>query len=122
MAKFFPPLPDTPYDFVVNGICGPLFAATFIYYRVILWWYVGYQMFTDIIHVMKNGTANKLRPGRNHVLYVMMTLNVCLGLLQLYWFTIILEEAVAFLGLGAVGDETTTETSSVDLNNKGQDL
>ena len=105
LAKFFPPLPETNYDFLVNGISGPLFAVTFIYYRVLLWWPVGYQMFKDIFHVIKNGEANKQRPGRNHVLYVMMLLNFFLGLLQLFWFRTILIEAMKVLGL-----DSTVET------------
>jgi TLC domain len=98
LAKFFPPEAGTNYDFLVQAICGPLFALTFIVYRVILWWTVGYRMFSDIFCVLRNGSANKERPGRNHVLYVMMILNLLLGALQLYWFTIILGEAVEFLG------------------------
>ena len=120
LAKFFPPLPDTPnYDFIVNGICGPIFAITFTYYRVVLWWSVGYQMFGDIFHVMRNGTANKLRPGRNHVLYVMMALNVLLGLLQLYWFSIILGEAAKVIGIVSGGDEAARPAAEIM---KEQDL
>jgi hypothetical protein len=90
-AKFYPPIPDTTFDFIVNGLAGPLFAVAFFYYRIVLWWQVSYLMFTDIRHVLNNGMAAKLRPGRNHVLYVMMVLNVSLGLLQVYWSTIIWE-------------------------------
>lgn len=66
-------------------------------------------MFKDIFYVIKNGTANKMRPGRNHVLYVMMALNFLLGLLQLYWFQIILVEALKVIGIDT---GTTTEYSS----------
>jgi len=55
-------------------------------------------MFSDIFTVLQNGTAKTLRPGRNHVLYVMMALNIFLGVLQLYWFQIILAEAAIFFG------------------------
>jgi hypothetical protein len=105
LAKFFPPLPDTRYDFLVNAISGPLFAITFTYYRVILWWQVGFQMFRDIFHILKNGEARKQRPGRNHVLYVMMVLNFLLGLLQLYWFRTILMEAMKVLGLESSAED-----------------
>jgi len=98
LAKFFPPIEGSTYDTVV-AICGPLFALSFTYYRVILWWKVSYLMFQDIFGALKDGTANKLRPGRNHVLYVMMGLNLLLGCLQLYWFSIILEEALKVLGI-----------------------
>lgn len=104
LAKFFPPQPDTPFEHFVNGLCGPAFAVTFTFYRVIQWWIVGYQMFSDIFAVVKDGSANKLRPGRNHVLYVMMALNLLLGLLQLYWFQIILGEAVKVLGFENASD------------------
>jgi hypothetical protein len=110
LAKFFPPEPGSKYDFVVGAICGPLFAITFTYYRIILWWSVGYQMFRDIFHVLRNGIAHKMRPGRNHVLYVMMALNLLLGALQLYWFSIILGEAVTFLGIGTIVNDQEIET------------
>jgi hypothetical protein len=99
LAKFFPPIPGTNFDVFIGVVCGPLFAATFTYYRVFLWWKVSYQMAHDIRHVLKNGMAEKLRPGRNHVLYVMMTLNLLLGMLQLYWFSLILQEVAKVLGM-----------------------
>lgn len=98
LARFFPPQPGTAFQQFVGGVCGPAFAVTFTTYRVILWWIVSRQMFQDIFAVIKDGSANKLRPGRNHVLYVMMALNLFLGLLQLYWFQLILKEAAAFIG------------------------
>jgi hypothetical protein len=101
IAGFFPPEPGTAFEQFVGGVCGPAFALTFTIYRVILWWIVSYQMFQDIFTVLKNGMASKLRPGRNHVLYVMMISNLFLGLLQLYWFQIILAEAAIVLGLGS---------------------
>jgi hypothetical protein len=55
-------------------------------------------MFHDIFHVRKSGMARRLRPGRDHVLFVMMALNILLGALQLYWASLILGEAVSFLG------------------------
>ena len=98
IAKFFPPIPGSTYDTFIGAFCGPLFAVSFIYYRVILWWPIGLQMLRDIRHVQANGMADKLRPGRNHVLYTMIAVNIVLGLLQLYWLTIILEEAIKVLG------------------------
>lgn len=91
---------------------------TFTIYRVILWWIVGYQMFQDIFVVLRNGMAHKLRPGRNHVLYVMMILNLLLGLLQLYWFQIILAEAAKVLGFTAT-TTTMDESDSVDVGGVG---
>lgn len=118
VAGFFPPVPGSTFDQFVNGFCGPAFAVTFTIYRVILWWIVGYQMFQDIFVVLRNGMAHKLRPGRNHVLYVMMILNLLLGLLQLYWFQIILAEAAKVLGFTAT-TTTMDESDSVDVGGVG---
>lgn len=65
-------------------------------------------MFSDIAHVRKNGMADRLRPGRNHVLYVMMALNLALGFLQLFWFGIVLQEAAKVFGFSdaAAGNES----------------
>ena len=93
VARFFPPVPDTTFDFLVGAIAGPLFAVAFFYYRILLWWKVSYLMWTDCMTCLHNGMANKLRPGRNHVIYTMMVSNLGLGLLQIYWFSIILGEA-----------------------------
>jgi hypothetical protein len=109
LAKFFPPIDGSSFDFFVGAICGPLFAVAFTYYRVLAWWKVGYQMVSDILYVRNNGMAAKLRPGRNHVLYVMMALNFLLGFLQLYWFTLILEEAAKFVGIGGGGGPQAEE-------------
>jgi hypothetical protein len=42
---------------------------------------------SDIFHVMDNAIPSKFfRPGRDHVFYVMVALNLLLGLLQSCWF------------------------------------
>jgi hypothetical protein len=97
IARFFPPLPNTTFAWMVGAIAGPLFAVSFTFYRIILWWQVSYLMWTDIQYVLTTGISNKLRPGRNHVLYVMLAGNITLGLLQIYWWTMILEEAKKLL-------------------------
>ena len=61
---------------------------------------------------MRNGLADKVRPGRNHVLYVMMVMNLLLTGLQLYWFQIILSEAAKVLGFT---DTTTSSSGQVEL-------
>ena len=91
LAKFFPPEKNTLYDVAV-GLSGPLFALCFAIYRVFLWWRVSILLFQDCYHVLSNGMADKLRPGKSFVLYVFLVLNIPLGFLQLYWFSIILEE------------------------------
>lgn len=96
LAKYFPPEQNTLYDTVVAA-SGPLFAVCFAIYRVILWWKVSIQLFQDCYSVISRGVAEKLRPGKTYVLYVFLVLNIPLGFLQLYWFTIILGEAKKLL-------------------------
>ncbi|CAB9511259.1 TLC domain [Seminavis robusta] len=90
LAKFFPPEPETTFD-TISGLCGPLFAASFTVYRVVLWWKVSLLLWQDCYHVVTKGSSDALRPGKNYVLYIFLFLNVPLGLLQLYWFGIILD-------------------------------
>jgi TLC domain len=93
MSKYFQPLPGTSlFVTVIEKCTGPLFVVSFIYYRVILWWPISRQMFNDIRQVMSNGRAESLRPGKTWILFIWMILNVPMGLLQLYWVTIILAE------------------------------
>jgi hypothetical protein len=99
LSKYFPPIPGTLYDHFVGIVCGPMFVAGFTFYRVILWWPVSYRLFTDVYSVVTSGQAQKLRPGCSWVLYVFLGLNLPLGLLQLYWFTIILGEVCKVLGV-----------------------
>ena len=90
VARFFPPIPGSKYDKFIGIVCNPLFALTFTYYRVWAWWKVSFQLFQDCQHVLQTGKATKLRPNRNHVLYVMMFCNILLGVLQLYWYQYII--------------------------------
>lgn len=96
LAKYFPPTEGTIYDTIV-GVCGPLFAVAFTIYRVYLWWKVSFLLWNDCYQVVTSGISNKLRPGKNYVLYTFLVLNVPLSFLQLYWFTIILGEAQKLL-------------------------
>lgn len=98
LAKFFPPTKDTFFD-VLIGIAGPCFLISFALVRVILWWKVSYLLWKDCYHVVIKGIAEQLRPGKSKVLYVFLGLNIPLSLLQLYWFTIIIEEAMKVLGV-----------------------
>lgn len=94
LAQYFPPQPGTAFDTVIGILCGPLFALSFILYRVIYWWPISLQLFRDIYHVFyTTGSVYKLRPGKEWVLYIFMGCNIPLGLLQLYWMTIILQKA-----------------------------
>lgn len=96
LAKFFPPVPGSAFDMWV-GLCGPCFVVTFFIYRVLLWWKVLYQLWSDTAYVLKKGLAEKLRPGKAYVLYLFMTVSIPMGLLQLYWFHIIVNEVIKVL-------------------------
>lgn len=93
LARFFPPVPGTLFQKWIDLVCGPCFVACFIYYRVILWWPESYRLYKDVQAVVKSGKAEQLRPGATWVLYLFLALNLPLGLLQLYWLTVIFEEA-----------------------------
>lgn len=94
--KFFPPAPGTTLD-LVKTVFGGLFALSFLYYRVLLWWPVSYQLYRDILSVRKSGKAEQLRPGMEWVLLLYLGLNLPLGILQLYWLSIILGEVAKVL-------------------------
>jgi hypothetical protein len=93
LSKYFPPVAGSWLDVWINGVCGPSFAVTFFYYRVLLWWPESIRLFQDVSNVVKTGQAQSLRPGNSWVLYLFLVLNLPLGLLQLYWSTIIVAEA-----------------------------
>lgn len=96
IAKFFPPIPGSPFDAWV-GLCGPCFVVTFFIYRVLLWWKFLYQLWSDVSYVLKRGLAEKLRPGKAYVLYLFVAVGIPMGLLQLYWFQIIVNEVIKVL-------------------------
>jgi hypothetical protein len=97
LAKYFPPSPGTKFDTFVGGICGPLFVITFAYYRVWMWWRVSFQLWKDALSAIHSGMAEKMRPGKSFVLYIFLTINILLGLLQLYWFRFIIGETIKVL-------------------------
>jgi len=88
MSTYFPATEGTFYGSFVFG-CGVCFAITFIYFRVIRWWPVSLQLFRDIMAVQS--VVSKRRPGLEWVLWMYLACNLPLGLLQLYWLTIVLE-------------------------------
>lgn len=93
LAKYFPPLPDTAFDAFVRWGCAPLFIVAFLYYRVYLWWPESYRLFRDVQRVVASGDAKRQRPGATWVLYLFLALNLPLGVLQLYWVSVIVEES-----------------------------
>jgi hypothetical protein len=92
-TKYFHPMPGSSLEFLVDQVAGPLFVFCFILYRVILWWPTSYSLLKDVRSVVASGRAEQLRPGRTWMLYLILSINFPLGLLQLYWLTTILEEA-----------------------------
>ena len=47
--------------------------------------------------VMSEGLTEKLRPGKSYVVYSLLAVSLPMGLLQLYWFQIIVTEVVKVL-------------------------
>jgi hypothetical protein len=101
LARYFPPVPGSFYDNFIRCFAAPGFVLCFIIYRVFYWWPVSMQLFRDVFHVtVTTQRAQQLRPGNVWVLYLYLVLNVPLGLLQLYWLTVIFDEAKkAFLNV-----------------------
>jgi len=101
LARYFPPVPGTLFYQLIRLIAGPGFVVSFVLYRVVYWWPVSWQLFQDVYAVtVKTDTAQKLRPGQHWVLYIYLALNFPLGLLQVYWLTVIVEEAGKVLSGG----------------------
>lgn len=66
--------------------CQASFVLLFLAYRVIGWWVVTYQMWSDILYILRKGTAESYRPGKSWFLYFSLPMSIALGMLQLYWF------------------------------------
>jgi hypothetical protein len=93
LGKFFPPSTGSVFETFVLFVCGPLFVVSFLCYRVALWWPESYRLLQDVRTVLGNGQARQLRgPGAKWVLLLFLACNLPLGLLQLYWTTIIAQE------------------------------
>jgi TLC domain len=95
------------YDQIQKAALGPIFVAAFFYYRVYLWWIVSYQLYRDIMTITQSTSSTKSileteRPLPNDppkwVLFSFLAINLPLGILQLYWFGIILVELVKVYG------------------------
>jgi hypothetical protein len=113
LARFIPPPEGSVLDKFVAFVAGPIFAICFVFYRAFLWWPVSIQLFKDVYHVMvKTKQASELRPGSSWVLIVFLFLNLPLGLLQIYWITIIAEEAGKIL---SPGEETPHAMNVTEL-------
>ena len=92
LAKYFPPRADSFEEKMLNSIIGPAFVVAFFLYRVLQWMRVSLQLWKDAYHVLQTGKSQRYRKGQNYVIYIYLISNVALGVLQLYWFGIILAE------------------------------
>lgn len=93
LAKYFPPVPETFYHHFVMSFAAPGFVLSFFFYRFLYWWPVSYQLYKDVYTVtVKTDQAARQRPGNVCVLYMYLILNLPLGLLQVYWLTVIAEQ------------------------------
>jgi hypothetical protein len=97
LKEFIPVKEGSPLDTFVFA-CGALFTSTFFYFRIIGWIRHSFPLWRDVLHVTKTGSATKYRPGKERFLYFFLTLDVLLGVLQLYWFGEIVQMTVGGLG------------------------
>jgi len=98
LSKYYVAEPGSLFASLVE-VAGPLFAISFFYYRVFLWWKVSYGLWSDAYYVLSKGIAEKYRPGKVHALYLILVINALLGVLQLYWFSLILKELAIIAGI-----------------------
>uniref|UniRef100_A0A7S4AQ81 TLC domain-containing protein n=1 Tax=Pseudo-nitzschia australis TaxID=44445 RepID=A0A7S4AQ81_9STRA len=66
--------------------CQVSFTLSFFYYRVIGWWQVSFQLWSDVFAVAKKGCIEEYRPGKGWFLYGFLAMDFLLGALQVYWF------------------------------------
>ena len=90
LGTYFPPEPGSMLHLFVNLGMGSLFAVSFFYYRVFLWWPLSLRIWKDTWYMTRKSTKLD-RPL--WVLYLLCIVNVPLGLMQLYWSTVVLREA-----------------------------
>lgn len=82
---YFPAQTGTIWGFIV-AFCQVSFTLAFFYYRVIGWWQVSYQLWSDVLAVAKKqNSIDNYRPGKAWFLYMFLVMDFLLGLLQIYW-------------------------------------
>lgn len=97
--KYFPVEDKGSTLGLIITICQACFTVTFLYYRVIGWWQVSFQLWSDVFHVAKKGSIEDYRPGKGWFLYGFLVMDFLLGSLQIYWFCFgILPAIVEILG------------------------
>lgn len=86
LGQYVPPEPGTHYDTLVHHVCAPLFVVTFLYYRVILWWF---PITANLLRDVSGGLKQPKSP--KWVMYLLLLLDIPMGILQLYWMTMIVQ-------------------------------
>ena len=74
-----------------------LFTLTFTYYRVITWMKWSKSLWQDSLSTLQSRSIEKLRPGKTSFVYVFLGLNVVLGVLQVYWFGLIVHKVIEMI-------------------------
>lgn len=99
LSNYFPPVPGSWQSAWLDNVWGPFFVVTFVWYRVLQWWPMSVRLWRDVRAVVVSSKDGKdslwetVRPGQSPwTLYIFLVCNLPLGLLQLYWLTIILGE------------------------------
>jgi hypothetical protein len=125
-----PLIPSNLFFVYSQHVAGPLFVVTFLYYRIILWYYVSRRLWDDVHSVTTTTTmtanalsitptrskdestdppmtqtttsatittattslAEQVRPRRTYILYIWLYANLPMGVLQLYFLSIIIYE------------------------------
>lgn len=83
---YFPSQGGTVWGIIIS-FCQVMFTILFLYYRIIGWFNVSWQLWSDVLTVAnKNGRIDEFRPGKSWFLYSFLLMDVLLGALQVYWF------------------------------------
>lgn len=96
LCKYFPPAEGSILDTLL-AISRPAFAVTFAYYRVFQWWKVSLNLWSDVLFLLRDGSIEQHRPGKSFACYFTLISNVILGMLQVYWFSLIVQEILKIL-------------------------
>jgi len=84
-------------------VIGVSFAVTFIIFRIILWPYVSYVFWLDMVEVIRNGTIHSMGVG-----ITFLVANIGLSLLQVVWLGEIISEATKLLSSNPIEDKKKT--------------
>jgi len=71
---------------IIITVCQVSFTFSFLYYRVIGWWQVSFQLWSDVFYVAKKGRIEEYRPRKGWFLYGFLAMDFLLGSFQVYWF------------------------------------